>query len=392
MNPPISPTVIAQRLKQARKDARLTQGEVAENLGLARTTVVAIEKGEREARPEELVGFASLYKVALSEILKPGPSLGQVSFQFRGHIDHDGKAKLDALCRAMTEDYLYLEQLCDAPLNRRFPPEVLPGDDPVRNARLAAEDERRRLGLGLEPIGSLRSLLEERFGIRVLQFDLPDAASVSATYFYDELAGPVMCLNSSQSWRRRRLSAAHEYGHLIGSRYAAHVIGSAPEAASTRRNPSEVFSDAFQRHFLIPGGALERFVTARRRERGGMFKPSDAVELADLYGVSFEAVIRALDEDKLIKEGGAANLLAQRYEPKYEPTTEVRFGADADTDSFSRRYRRLAAMAYLKRALSEGALARYLRVDRIKAREIVLLIEAEEGYSGTEHTPEGLEP
>jgi hypothetical protein len=40
-------------------------------------------------------------------------------------------------------------------------------------------------------------------------------------------------------------------------------------------------------------------------------------------------------------------------------------------DPFPERYRYLAVEAYLKEAISEGQLARFLRTDRVSAREIV---------------------
>jgi hypothetical protein len=47
----IDPKILGQRLQNARKARGLTQQDVAKDLGIARTTVTAIEQGERRVRP-----------------------------------------------------------------------------------------------------------------------------------------------------------------------------------------------------------------------------------------------------------------------------------------------------------------------------------------------------
>src|SRR2546423_7871364 len=56
-----SPRIIGQRLAEARKTRGITQEVAAEHLGVSRPTFIAIEKGERAARPEEIVKLAGLY-------------------------------------------------------------------------------------------------------------------------------------------------------------------------------------------------------------------------------------------------------------------------------------------------------------------------------------------
>lgn len=53
--------VVAARLLEARKAAGLTQQEAAAQLGVSRPTLIAIEKGTRQTKPEELVKLAALY-------------------------------------------------------------------------------------------------------------------------------------------------------------------------------------------------------------------------------------------------------------------------------------------------------------------------------------------
>lgn len=55
---------IAARLKYARKSAGFRQGDVAPQLGMVRTTLVAIEQGTRAIHHDELQAMARLYRVS----------------------------------------------------------------------------------------------------------------------------------------------------------------------------------------------------------------------------------------------------------------------------------------------------------------------------------------
>ena len=57
----VVPGILGQGLQKARRGRGLTQQEVADSLELARTTVTALEKGERRIRPDELISLAGLY-------------------------------------------------------------------------------------------------------------------------------------------------------------------------------------------------------------------------------------------------------------------------------------------------------------------------------------------
>jgi transcriptional regulator with XRE-family HTH domain len=54
---------LAARLKWAREQAGLSQGQVAQKLGVHRPTISQIEAGDRNVRIEELQKFADIYGV-----------------------------------------------------------------------------------------------------------------------------------------------------------------------------------------------------------------------------------------------------------------------------------------------------------------------------------------
>ena len=60
---------VASRLREARKMAGLSQGQVAKLLDMHRPTITDIEAGNRRVTAEELTRFAELYDVTVSWLL-----------------------------------------------------------------------------------------------------------------------------------------------------------------------------------------------------------------------------------------------------------------------------------------------------------------------------------
>ena len=68
-----SRTQIAERLKEARKLAGLSQGHVAKMLGLHRPSVTEMEAGKRRVSADELARLAEIYDVSVAWLLGEAP-------------------------------------------------------------------------------------------------------------------------------------------------------------------------------------------------------------------------------------------------------------------------------------------------------------------------------
>ena len=68
----LDPRILGQRISEARKSRGKTQEEVAEFLGYSRPTYIAIEKGERTAKPDEIIKLASFFGRKVNELVRPG--------------------------------------------------------------------------------------------------------------------------------------------------------------------------------------------------------------------------------------------------------------------------------------------------------------------------------
>lgn len=63
---------IARRLRVAREQAGLSQGQVAKLMGWHRPTVSQLESGQRRVKAEELNALATHYRVSVSWLAKSG--------------------------------------------------------------------------------------------------------------------------------------------------------------------------------------------------------------------------------------------------------------------------------------------------------------------------------
>src|SRR5713101_9859231 len=125
----IDPRVLGNDLQKARRKRGLTQEEAAKIIETARTTITAIEKGERRIKPGELIKLAHAYGRQVSDFVRAHPVMDAFPRpQFRGPAvqseeDAEKIASYVASIEQYCQDYLELEELLKTPLVRRYPPQ-----------------------------------------------------------------------------------------------------------------------------------------------------------------------------------------------------------------------------------------------------------------------------
>ena len=127
----IDPRVLGQRLLEARRAAGFTQQAVADQMDMARTTVVAIEKGERRVTAPELIRFAQAYNRSVSDFVGRQTVTQGFVTQFRSAerqvLETNSEYEQVALdLQRRSEDYVELERLVGTPLARAYPAEYKP--------------------------------------------------------------------------------------------------------------------------------------------------------------------------------------------------------------------------------------------------------------------------
>jgi Zn-dependent peptidase ImmA (M78 family)/DNA-binding XRE family transcriptional regulator len=376
----LAPDVLGERLRLARETASLTQASVAKAVGIARTTLVAIEQGRRRIRIGELQDLARLYKTSANSLLRREATQVDLVPRFRKMF----KAKGDSIQTAsrilnnLVKAEVELENLLGVPRTVNYPPErpIMPGNV-ASHAESDAIELRQRLGLGFQPILDITTLLEFELGARVYvrRFD----GDISGLFAFSDSVGACILLNANHPRERRNNSAAHELGHLISTRREADVL----HTRSPERSPEERYANAFARSFLTPSrtviGKFHEVTAGAQR-----FTRRHAIVLAHTLGVSRELMVRRLEEleltkpgtwDWFVENGGITDEQAREVLGDLTPIDREAVEANRPT---TLRLSILAAGASQRGLLSEGQLARLLNVNRIELREMIGNVDADE--------------
>jgi Zn-dependent peptidase ImmA (M78 family)/DNA-binding XRE family transcriptional regulator len=375
----LSSQQVGERLRIARESRKFTQADVADKLGIARTTLVAVEKGQRKARIDEIRQLAGLYGISINELLREEAVHADLAPQFRRFFSNQDDAAeaaaklLSDLSKAETE----LENILGVKRLRNYPQErqVLVGD--VRSqAEHDAAELRQWLGLGLKPVTDIITLLEMDLGVRVYIRKLD--TRISGLFIYDDALGACMLLNASHPKERRTQTAAHEMAHLISTRRQAELL----KERGNENSREERYASAFARAFLTPARAvMQKFkeVTAGSKK----LTRRHVIVLAHYFGVSREAMVRRLEELGLTKRGtwdwfesygGITDDQARQVLGDLVGSDSAKTDANRPT---TLRLMLLAEEAFRRGFMSEGQLARMLHLDRVEVRKMFDGLEME---------------
>lgn len=356
----------------------MTQAAAAADIGVARTTLLAIEKGQRRWQPAELQRLALTYGTSANELLRTESIFVDFAPRFRKdgrYVDAEaGKAArvLVNLVRAEVE----LENLLGVQRPRNYPAErhLLPGDVRVQ-AESDALELRQRIGLGLAPVRDVEGLLELEFGVRVYVRPLP--SRVSGLFAYDSKTGACVLLNANHRPTRRALTAVHELAHLVSLRHATSI----QYRDDRPKSRVELYADAFARAFLMPPRTVgEKF----HEYTSGYSKLTrrHVILLSQTFGVSREAMIRRLEELKYVPAGAWDWFQANRGISDKQAAEVLGDPEPVEAQKHlwpnrpPPRIAALAAEAHRQELLSEGQLVRLLGLARPVLR---LMLDEETG-------------
>lgn len=289
-----SPTAaLGNRLKQARKDAGLTQREVAEELDLSRSSISQLEQGNRAVSSLELSQLARLYGRQVSDFFQEdGQDLGKIVAHFRSDPALEGDQALDKTVRESVRLCTIVAKL-ESEIGQGPDTDLIPYKSPplrskplaIHQGRALADQERKRLDLGNQPVADLAGLLTSQ-GIRVAEHALP--SEISGLFFEHPEAGPIIIVNQGDPAVRRRFSLAHEYCHALLDRdRGPHISRWKDDRRIEQR------ANAFAIQFLLPPEGIDRFLHHREEVRPEI-DIFDVALLSHHFGVSYRATVYQL--------------------------------------------------------------------------------------------------
>lgn len=381
----LSAADLGERLRIARETAKLTQMDAASRIDLSRTTLVAIEQGQRKVRLHELRSLASLYGTSVNALVRQKAVHLDLEPRFRKFTKATGagiESAIELLSRLVRAE-VELEDLLGVQRKSFFPLErpILLGDLRIQ-AEQDAQEIRQLLGVGSGPILSMVSFLEHHLGVRVYLRKLD--ARISGLSTFHEGVGACVLLNGSHPRARKDQTAAHEFAHLLTCRSQASIFSD-----SISNNPREErYADCFARCLLTPAIAVKKKF-AEVTSGATRLTRRHVILLSHYFGVSREALVRRLEELELAKPGTWDWFLANGGITDVQARDVLGTDADSQVDWGARelelplpsRICALATEVWSQELLSEGQLADLLKLNRVELRGILDEFSAEGGGS-----------
>jgi transcriptional regulator with XRE-family HTH domain len=278
--------LLGTRLKRAREEIALSQGAFAKALGLSSEYISLLEAGKRTPSFETLLRIAEFLNKDVGHFFDESRPAFEGLFAGR---DLDDRVRRELLkFKSYCEKYIQLEE----DTGRRL--DVAPAYSRISAGRLA-DEERRRLGLGDEPVRDIFGLCELN-GCRIVRQPLPEEARIAGVFVFDgERKAAFALVNANEPPGLQIQIAAHLYAHYLKDRADGPIIDNPDVMVDEYVSlypPREQFAQAFASRFLIPPAKLQAIVEKDLRSKGLTFE--DVLFLKRYFGVSTRAMLRAL--------------------------------------------------------------------------------------------------
>ena len=277
--------MFGQRLRLVRKRAGLTMQALAERVTPS-VSAQAISKYEGDKMMPSsavLVGLGKVLGVSLDFLLGGQvEALQSVEWRKNSTASAQDRAMAEILVIEKLEDYLAIEDILG--LHAAADPFAALGVDHLANEEAIdakAQDVRKQWELGIDPIPSMTSLLEDK-GIKVIEANCPERINGLACHVERADAAPVEVIMVARQTNveRKRFTLAHELAH--------RVITATSIVAPKKERAMNCFAGAF----LIPRKHLEEKVG---KHRHGMTR-IEIMWLKRIYGVSAAAMLVRLGQ------------------------------------------------------------------------------------------------
>ncbi len=410
----IDQLTLAARLKEARLTAKLTQEQVAGVLELPRTAIVQLESGNRAVSTLELAQLAELYGRDIMSFFSSAPPPEEqdvlVALFRAARVEGEDMpwqsevSRYLGICRAGVE----LEELLDRPPHVGPPTYDLSPPrktmEAVEQGHFVAEQERRRLGLGHNPITDMSDLINSQ-NVWASGAELPD--DMSGLFLHHSSIGLFILVNFDHTRARKRFSYAHEYAHALLDRKSTATVST----TENRSDLCEVRANAFAASFLLPRSGVWAFLNARfkggpsvidqmvydpatedqatevraqRRSapRSQRLTYEDIAVLAHHFGVSYQAALFRLKSIGIVNESELEELREkEQFGRDYLDLLQVLEDLEGHDDhkpdrEIVNQVVHLALEAYRREEISQGKLRDLSKLLGISAKSLQSLAEA----------------
>ncbi|HEX2569889.1 MAG TPA: ImmA/IrrE family metallo-endopeptidase [Polyangia bacterium] len=305
---------IAVMVRRLRSEARLTEVELANAVGLEADQIRRLEAGDLEGlSTAALARVARRFSLPPDELLSGKTTARPLGIHFKQPALSDFQEKDRSTVEGILREAQHVVWLNRAlglgdDLRQRFAPAPV-GGRPYENGYGLATQVRDALSNKEGPLSDLRELLEEHFGILVKSAPL-HTTRIQALCVKDAAEGAAaIILNETNEGfanpAKQRSDLAHELGHILGDP-PVDEVDLVIDASLTEHPPQEQRANAFAAELLLPLAGLRRLLgppaaasgveEARERVRRARAEFSTTLELAVNHLINRGYVDAALRE------------------------------------------------------------------------------------------------
>ncbi len=349
-------------IRQRREALGVSQSGLAASVGLpAAQSVSTIENGTRTVKASELVRIARALHVEPAALLGDVAGIAPRVLWRRGSTDKN--LVLEARLLERSTRYAQLERWCNYRPATKLPDlDFDPAVENEKSVQHLAEHTRCALDLGPVPARTLRTRLENDFGVKVFFESLStgEKGNGSAACVRHPSFGAAILMAAGEAEWRQSFSFAHELFHLVtwtSVSRAWDACVSAGESEPRWYKKLESLADSFAAALLMPTEALTSRFDAKVVD--GKIALADLAGLAVEFGVSHQALVIRLAGLHRFSKGSKEDLLGSVALKEYVRTLRP-MTTTANTGSLPERFEQLARTAFMRREVGKSLLARYL--------------------------------
>ena len=284
--------IIGSKIRQLREERGLTQEELAQSIGLSSEFISHLELGKRSPSLDSLSHIANFFGKKMSFFLPERHD------EFAELSSRLGKEQTISKELKIFKDYCYQYIKLEEMTGRRLFLAPLYSEN---DAEKIAKDERRRLGMGNEPVRDIFTLIE-RNGLRVFLSPLPETQKIWGIFlFLEQQQAAFAWINSLLPEETQIFIAAHEYAHYIKDREDGVIIDNPDifvhEYVSLYPG-REGFAQMFASRFLMQPEKVEDILKNDLKTK----KPAleHIFYLKRYFGISFLDTLYALKDMKML--------------------------------------------------------------------------------------------
>lgn len=271
-----------QRIRQARVAAQLSMRALAEQVGVTHTAIAKYEHGSATPRLAVIVRLARALNVPADFFFRTtGVSLSIPQYRKGSRVPAGVLKAAEAAVAILLELQLFLDSLYSPDATVDVETTDLSPVYALGDAETAAESLRKKWELGLDPVRSVTSTLEDK-GVKVIP--LPADVCPDGFSCWANETVPVIAYRAGMPGDRQRFTLAHELGHLLVD---------CPDSLD-----GEKVAHRFAGAFLAPRDAVAR----RLGQRRSRLDLDELLALKYEYGLSIQAWLRRAFDLEIITQ------------------------------------------------------------------------------------------